>query len=395
MRKWGGVGRGAFVLATCAGFLAGCAALPWGAPTPPPAATDLGAGWLDLRGVVHVHTGGSHDSPGTLEELLAGAREAGVRFVAITEHTRPGIPPPAGDYDGVIVIPGYEVSAGGGSILAIGIAERPRRFLPPPEVVRFVRERGGAAFVGHFERSELSDPVAFAAAAPDGIELVNLHAEAEARRTRLALRLLFLPARRALQALLAAPRRNFERWEALPDAHAIVGGVDAHAKFRLLGRYGALDRYGDMFALLTTHVRVREATAAEIVAALRSGRSYVALEGIAPVDRFDFEIRGRAFEIRAPRACRLALVCDAREVGFRNASAARIAAPAGARRCRAEATLDGRLWIVTSYAVAEATTPATSAIWAAESSGNIGSAIESRDSASATGKSPGRTPRSR
>ncbi len=394
MRGLGGIQRG-FALATCASLALACASLPWPAPTPPPAVAERDGELLDVRGAVHVHTAGSHDSPGTLDELLAGARASGLRFVATTEHTRPGSPPPAADYDGVLVLPGYEVSAAGGSILALGIAERPPRFLPPEEIVRFVHERGGAAFVGHFESSGLADPAAYAATAPDGIELVNLHAEANTRRAWLATRLLLLPGRLALRALLGTPRRNFERWEALPEADAIVGGVDAHAKFRLFGRYGALDRYRDLFALLTTHVRVREASAPAILEALRAGRSYVALEGIAPVERFVFERRGRAFEIAAPRPCRLALVCDAREVGFRNARVARIAPPRDSRRCRAEAVLDGRLWIVTSYERAEQTTPATSAIWAPESSGNIGSAIESRESASATGKSPARAPRSR
>jgi hypothetical protein len=318
-----------------------------------------------------------------------------VRWVAITEHTRPGNAPAGGDYDGVLVLPGYEANVAGGSLLALGVAERPPRGLPADELVRFVHERGGAAFVSHFERSGLAEPTAYAAAAPDGVELLNLHAEANARRGRLTAGLLLLPAPLALRTLLGSPRRSFERFDALPGSGAIVGGVDAHAKFRLLGRYGTLDRYRDVFRLLTTHVFVREASAPAILAALREGRSYVALEGVARVDRFAFERRGRAFELRAPRACRLALVCDGREVAFRNARAARLLPPSAARRCRAEATLDGRLWIVTSYSSAERTTRTTSPMSSAESSGNIGSASESRDRASATGKSPGRAPSSR
>jgi hypothetical protein len=393
-RGRGGLLR-ALALSTCAMLAAGCASLPWPGPRRSSGTADAGQGWLDLRGVVHVHTSGSHDSPGTLDEVVAGARAAGVRWVAITEHTKPGIPPPGGDYDGVLVLPGYEARAVGGSLLALGVAERPPRGLPPGELVRFVHARGGAAFVGHFERSRLADPEAYAAAAPDGVEILNLHAQAIARAGRLALRLLLLPAPIAFRTLLASPRGNFARYEALRDADAIVGGVDAHAKFRLLGRYAPLDRYRDMFALLTTHVLVREPSAPAILAALREGRSYVALEGVAQVERFEFRRRGRAFELAAPRPCRLALVCDGRESGFRNARAATLLPPAGARRCRAEATLDGRLWIVTSYASAERTTPATSAIPAGPSSGKIGSASESRESASATGKSPGRAPRSR
>jgi len=395
MRGIGGIRWGGFALATCASLAVACASLPWPVGTRPAGVADAGGGLLDLRGVVHVHTEGSHDSPGTCDEVLAGARATGVRWVAITEHTRPGIAPPGGDFDGVLVLPGYEIRALGGSLLALGIAEKPPRGTSPADVVRFVRARGGAAFVGHFERSGLADPAAYASVAPDGVEILNLHAEAIARRGSLTTALLLLPARPALRLLLGTPRRNFERWEALPGADAIVGGVDAHARFRLAGRYGALDRYRDTFALLTTHVLAREPSAPAILEALREGRSYVALEGIAPVDRFAFERRGRAFELAAPRPCRLALVCDAREVAFRHARAARLAPPAGAHRCRAEATLDGRLWIVTSYVRAEQTTRAISAISAGPSSGNIGSASESRESASATGKSPGRAPRSR
>jgi hypothetical protein len=336
---------------TCAfaACLGACAALPWPsaqrAPAPPSAEREL----LDLRGVVHVHTSGSHDSPGTLAEVVAGARHAGVDWVALTEHSRPGIASEPAERDGVLLIPGFELRAAGGSLLAIGLRELPPRRLEPAALVRFARERGALAFVAHFERSRIDTAEAWVQAAPDGLELVNLHAEAEARRLALAARFAFLPAPRALRVLLSTPERNVARWEALPRADAIVGSVDAHARFRLLGRYGTLDRYRDLFALLTTHVRVRERSLPAILDALRAGRSYVALEGLERVERFDFERRGRAFWLRAPRDCRLALVCDGREVGFALAASARLAPPPGAQRCRGEARLGERLWIATSY----------------------------------------------
>ena len=77
--------------------------------------------WVDLRGVVHVHTRGSHDSPGTIAEVVAAARSAGVSWVAITEHTRPGELGPWGVIDGVTVIPGFELRSAGASLLAIGV----------------------------------------------------------------------------------------------------------------------------------------------------------------------------------------------------------------------------------------------------------------------------------
>ncbi len=336
--------------ALCAASLA-CSSLPWpSAPLPEPVAPAAGGSdRLDLRGVVHVHTDGSHDSPGTLDEVIAAARASGVDWVAITEHPRPGRTSEPGEREGVLVLPGLELNVAGGTLLAIHVREVPPRHLEARELVRWVHERGGVAFVSHFEHSRLDTPEAWADASPDGVELVNLHAEAIAHRVALAARLLVFPAPRALRVLLATPERNLARWQALPDADAIVGGVDAHAKFRLLGRVGTLDRYRDMFRLLTTHVQAPERSIHAIVDALRAGRSYIALEALAPVERFDFQRRGRAFWLRAPRPCRLALVCDGDEVGFALAASARLAPPAGARRCRAEARLDGRLWIATSY----------------------------------------------
>lgn len=328
-----------------------CSSLPWppsrlpepSMPGPSPETQ------FDLRGVVHVHTAGSHDSPGTLDEVVAAARATGVQWVALTEHPRPGRLSEPGERDGVLVLPGVEANLAGGTLLAIHVRELPPRGLAAAELVRWVRERGGVAFVSHFENSRLDTPEAWSEAGPDGLELVNLHAEANAHRLAVAARLLFLPAPRALSLLLRTPERNFARWQSLPAADAIVGGVDAHAKFRLLGRYGTLDRYRDLFRLLTTHVQTRARSIPAILEALRAGRSYVALEGLAPVERFDFERRGRAFWLRAPRDCRLALVCDGDEVGFALAASARLAPPPDARRCRGEARLGDRLWIVTSH----------------------------------------------
>src|SRR5262245_448516 len=84
---------GRALLLVLAALASACSTLPW--PQPDPAAD--GAldedGLLDLRGVVHVHTRDSHDSPGDVGELVEAARAAGVSWVALTEHARPGGPP--------------------------------------------------------------------------------------------------------------------------------------------------------------------------------------------------------------------------------------------------------------------------------------------------------------
>jgi hypothetical protein len=84
----------------------------------------------------------------------------------------------------------------------------------------------------------------------------------------------------------------------------------------------------------------------------RAGRSYVAFEGFAPVERFRFESAPEGFRIEAPRVARLALVCDGREVASAEAARAVLAPPPEATQCRAEAWLGERPWVFTSAALA-------------------------------------------
>ncbi len=334
--------------------MAGCAAIPWPHDVLPPAPGRTAEGFLDLRGVAHVHTGGSHDSPGTVAEVVSAARSAGVRWVAITEHTRPGVIGPHGVIDGVTVIPGFEVRAAGASLLALGLTERLPATKDPAELVRHTRAAGGVAVVGHFEHSGLAEPEAWRAAGPDAVELVNLHANARERRTSLGWRVLLLPSGTALRTLLFLPDASLVHWEALPGPPPVVAGVDAHAKFRLLGFLGGtVDRYRDTFRLLTTHVWARDASQAAILEALREGRSYLAFEGLAPVAAFRFEPTAGGFALEAPRTARLALVCPGATPVEVEARAAVLFVPPGAESCRAEARLGERLWIVTSYRAVE------------------------------------------
>lgn len=356
--RWGCALAGILV----AGLLSGCAAVPWphlrGALAPEARGAD---GWLDLRGVVHVHTDGSHDSPGTIEEVVHAAASAGVAWVAITEHPEPGVLPETGRIRGVTVIPGFELRAVGGSLLAIGVTGRPReRIRDPGKLVRWIHARGGVAFVAHMERARLAEYAAIPGEAPDGLEIANLHAVALQRRLWLAAGLPFLPSSVVLRTLLQTPAENLSRWETVPAVQGVVGGVDSHARFRLLGPLGGtVDRYSDMFRLLTTHVIARGTGIPAILDALRAGRSYVAWEGLAPVQRFRFEPHDAGYRIEAPREARLVLVCDGLEIAAEYGVLAELAAPPEARRCRGEAWLGKRLWVVTSYRRHEPAPPLT------------------------------------
>jgi hypothetical protein len=331
-------------------WLGGCAALPWPSGRTRSAAEQRVGEWLDLRGAVHVHTRASHDSPGRIDALIDAAHAAGIRWIAFTEHTRHArFAPARGRIEGVTLIPGWELSAAGGSILALGIEEA--RDLPrePRALVAAIHARGGAAFVAHMERSALVDPERWAGLGADGLELANLHAAADAARLRVAFAQLLLPARFALRVLLAPPQRNLELWARLPEARAIVGGVDAHQKFRALGPLGGtVDRYRDLLRMLTTHVLARDDSPAAILEALRAGRSYLAFEGLAPVDRFEVEVGRAGVAVRAPRAARMALVCAGETIDGAEGSSVRLRARPGATHCHVQAWLGSRLWIATS-----------------------------------------------
>lgn len=344
---------GAFARLTLTGFalaLSACAALPW--PSGPKRSTGVPVvgDLIDLRGVVHVHTRVSHDSPGPIGAIIDAAHGAGVAWVAFTEHTRGArLLAASGQVEGVILIPGWEISVRDGSLLALGIADPAGLSREPRELVQEIHARGGAAFVGHLERSGLSDPLEFEAAGPDGIEIANLHANAVEVPVRLALGALFLPAAFAQRPLLRTPHANLERWAQLPGARAIVGGVDAHAKYRVLGPAGGtLDRYRDLFRLITTHVLVRERSAPAILEALRAGRSYVAFEGLEKVDRFEVSREPEGVRVRAPREARLLLVCGREVASEVEAAEAVLVAAVDTARCHVEAWLGSKLWIVSS-----------------------------------------------
>jgi hypothetical protein len=79
-------------------------------PPPPPG---------ELRGAWHVHTTRS-DGRGTLDEVVAAAREAGLQFVVVTDHNVLA-PEDEGYRDGVLVVAATEASTVYGHVVAVGV----------------------------------------------------------------------------------------------------------------------------------------------------------------------------------------------------------------------------------------------------------------------------------
>lgn len=104
---------------------------------------------LDL----HVHSRYSPDSSLTLEEIADRIRAAGLEGFALTDHNtvagHAALRELADRRRDLLLVPGVEVSAAEGHLLAYGIDTAPPAHRPVAETVRWVRDRGGEAVLAH------------------------------------------------------------------------------------------------------------------------------------------------------------------------------------------------------------------------------------------------------
>jgi predicted metal-dependent phosphoesterase TrpH len=98
-----------------------------------------------LRIDTHIHTVFSGDSSIQVNQIPSIVNLKGLDGVAITDHDRFS----NHHVEGIIVIPGVEVSAREGHILALGDVGEIRSGLSVDETVRLIHERGGIAILAH------------------------------------------------------------------------------------------------------------------------------------------------------------------------------------------------------------------------------------------------------
>jgi hypothetical protein len=103
-----------------------------------------------VRGALHVHTTRS-DGRGTVEEVVAAAKDAGLGFVVLTDHNDFAPREPAFVH-GVLLIPGVELSTEQGHLLAFGM-QRPlegvRAWMDGGEAEAAVEKAGGMSVLAH------------------------------------------------------------------------------------------------------------------------------------------------------------------------------------------------------------------------------------------------------
>jgi hypothetical protein len=329
----------------------------------------------DLACVVHVHSTYS-DGTATVGEIVGAARSAGADAVLLTDHDtlaarRAGW---EGWHEGVLVVVGMEVSPRAGHLLAFGIDEEiAHRGRSEPELCAAVQAAGGLGFPAHpfSTGSAISKAIgrphpwgALETCETTGLELWSVVTDCAERCATLRELVQFV--RRPERAIDRPPARSLERWDALCRDRRVVaiGGLDAHQTgIRLAGRVLSPHPHERIFRTVRTHVLTRDDPEPhDVLAALRDGRCYLAVDSLAPAHGFGLWAQsadrvvpmgaeapaGRwTLQARLPRAADLALLRDGEAVERTYADGLeRTLTETGV--FRVEAAIDDRAWIISN-----------------------------------------------
>jgi hypothetical protein len=259
-----------------------------------------------VRGAIHVHTRRS-DGTGTVEEVAAAARRAGLQFVIFTDHgdgTRGSDTPVY--RSGVLCIDAVEISTNGGHIVALDLPESPFPLAGDvADVLEDIRRAGGVSIAAHPDsvRPELAWKEW--GSGIDGIEWLNGDSAWRDESWVALTRSLFTyPLSRAgtLGALLDRPDELLRRWDALlekqpavalaaADAHARIGpGSDPYRRSLALH----VPSYEQVFRTLSVSVpdlkleRNATSDARAVLDAIRAGRVYSSVDALASPAAFTF-----------------------------------------------------------------------------------------------------------
>ncbi len=297
----------------------------------------------DVACVVHLHSTHS-DGTGTVPEIAAAARDAGVDAVLLTDHDTLEARKRGEErwHGSTLVLVGEEVSPPGKNhYLAFGIDKvQKRKGVGPAQICAGVTAAGGFGFAAHpFSRG--SDR--FRRWAPgypwtdldcDGLTGIELWSYFNDTGERLrgaidAVRFLTRPER----FVAHPPPENLAEWDRLTRDRRVtaIGGLDAHQfGVRRRGRVLRLMGYRRSFRQLRTHALCERPLQRElgpdrdqIYDALREGRCYIAVDSLAPPAGFSYWAEGpdgsvamgreeravdHTLRVRLPREAKLRLV---------------------------------------------------------------------------------------
>ena len=125
---------------------------------------------MKLKLDFHVHTTASSDAHTRLDELIPICRERGLDGLSITDHNVLAREVP----QGLLIIPGIEISSRDGHIIGLGVSDAVPRKLSADETILQIKRLGGVSIVAHpydLLRSAINPEILIMM--PDAIEVIN------------------------------------------------------------------------------------------------------------------------------------------------------------------------------------------------------------------------------
>lgn len=256
-------------------------------------------------GALHMHTIYSHDSPGTIPDIVQAARRTGLQWVIVTDHDSLEARPFAGWHDGVLVIVGHEITPAHNHFLALDVDEVINNKKPPQDFVDEVYARGGFGIIAHPDDRIINAVKKNCYTWDDwsvdgprdrqnrsvGLELWNLMSDWASQLNRSNKYWNFFFARQTLQGPTANTLAWWDRLNMAGKKTFGVAGVDAHAvKHRVPWGYVEVFSYRWSFQTLTNYLLLHEPldhnadrARQQVLAALQAGQLFFAnrLEGEA------------------------------------------------------------------------------------------------------------------
>jgi hypothetical protein len=316
------------------------------------AAARAESGFVDYKGVIHVHSFLGGHSTGTFTEMIEAAKSNGLDFVIMTEHPQNDFDTSAttlnGLHGGVLFINGNEVDLTSGDrlLLVPGTDTASNASTKSTQqVIDEQKARGGLAIVAYPSEFGSWEAKGF-----DGIEVYNLFTNTR-RMNRVVTAFDALWSYGTYPDLVFAnffqrPTDELKRWDdvlaggnrkivatAGNDAHSNVGlSVNDSAGHQLLGI--KLDPYERSFHVVRTHVLIEKGqplTRDSLLKSIARGRCYISFDIFGDGSGFDLTARkdsheatmgdevalsnGLRLKASAPLVCRFLILRNGTVVG--------------------------------------------------------------------------------
>ncbi|MFZ2957447.1 MAG: CehA/McbA family metallohydrolase [Candidatus Ozemobacteraceae bacterium] len=260
----------------------------------------------ELKANLHVHTTFS-DGSRSVGDILTDPGRRGLDILGITDHETMKAATWAGMHEGVLVFPGIELHNLRNHLLVYGVPEsalvsdedRPQR------AIDAVIAAGGASFIAHPHDRDCPMMPAFCACpwtemnvtGFDGIEIWNFMSrwKAEARDMESAMERIKDP----IHTFPGPEIETMRLWDTWSRTRKVVavGGSDAHGhNFMHQGRNIEVFPYWFMLNSINTHIQLDDPlprgnyaeAARRVLAALKTGASFVAHDNLMDAQGFDF-----------------------------------------------------------------------------------------------------------